>query len=64
VKLIEPDINFIEKLSKDSGAPLKQCMQCGTCSVICKTFARRESFSKKRNDLGRLGIEKQTFGRP
>ena len=64
MKLIEPDINFIEKLSKDSGAPLKQCMQCGTCSVICKLSPEENPFPRKEMIWAGWGLKNKLLGDP
>ncbi|MBD3167308.1 heterodisulfide reductase [bacterium] len=29
------DREFVERMLEVSGQPFKQCMQCGTCSVVC-----------------------------
>ncbi|MBN2347360.1 MAG: quinone-interacting membrane-bound oxidoreductase complex subunit QmoC [Bacteroidales bacterium] len=47
---IPPDINFKKELKKISKSSLNECMQCGTCSVVCslapeeKPFPRKEMF--------------------
>jgi quinone-modifying oxidoreductase subunit QmoC len=32
---VEPDLDFIRALSKQSGDTFKKCFQCGTCSATC-----------------------------
>ncbi len=44
---IVPDIKFIESLKKQSNAPLKQCMQCGNCSVVCELSTEDNPFPRK-----------------
>ncbi|MCF8298767.1 MAG: quinone-interacting membrane-bound oxidoreductase complex subunit QmoC [Saprospiraceae bacterium] len=44
---IKPNIEFIRDLRMESGADLKQCMQCGTCSVVCDLSPDDNPFPRK-----------------
>jgi len=44
---IEPDIDFIEFVKKDSGSDLSICMQCGTCTAVCDLSPEINPFPRK-----------------
>jgi quinone-modifying oxidoreductase subunit QmoC len=44
---IIPDIEFKIELKRMSGAPLNECMQCGTCSVVCSLAPDNKPFPRK-----------------
>ncbi|MBN1185631.1 MAG: quinone-interacting membrane-bound oxidoreductase complex subunit QmoC [Bacteroidales bacterium] len=64
MKITEPDIQFISELKKESGAPLKQCMQCGTCSVVCKLSPEDRPFPRKEMILAGWGMKDKLIGNP
>lgn len=44
---INPDIDFIEFLKKDSGSDLSICMQCGSCTAVCDLSPDDNPFPRK-----------------
>jgi quinone-modifying oxidoreductase subunit QmoC len=42
-----PDIEFKKELTKISRASLNECMQCGTCSVVCSLAPEEKPFPRK-----------------
>ena len=44
---IEPDLEFIRELSRQSGGSFKKCFQCGTCSATCDVSPDTEPFPRK-----------------
>ncbi len=44
---ITPDIQFKKELRKVSKAPLNECIQCGTCSVVCSLAPDDRPFPRK-----------------
>ena len=42
-----PDIKFKKQLTELSKAPLNECMQCGTCSVVCSLAPEDKPFPRK-----------------
>ena len=59
-----PDKKFIKELSKSSGASLKQCMQCGACSAICKLSPEDKPFPRKEMIWAAWGLKNKLFGNP
>lgn len=64
MQTIVPDIGFIEILKKDSKAPLKECMQCGTCSVVCKLSPDEKPFPRKEMIWASWGLKNKLLGNP
>ncbi len=44
---VVPDIQFKKQLKQLSKAPLNECMQCGTCSVVCSLAPDEKPFPRK-----------------
>ncbi len=61
---ITPDINFIKTLQKSSKASLKECMQCGTCSVVCKLSPEENPFPRKEMIWASWGLKEKLIGNP
>lgn len=61
---INPDIAFKKKLEQISGAPLNQCMQCGTCSVVCNLSPDVKPFPRKEMVYAGWGMSEKLIGNP
>ncbi len=61
---IKPNIQFIKELSKDSNSPLKQCMQCGNCSVVCNLSPDKDPFPRKEMMWASWGLKDKLMGDP
>jgi len=44
---VEPDGDFIRRLSRQSGSKFLMCMQCGTCSATCAISPDTDPFPRK-----------------
>jgi quinone-modifying oxidoreductase subunit QmoC len=55
---ITPDIQFKKQLKKISRAPLNECMQCGTCSVVCSLSPDDNPFPRKELVWAGWGMKK------
>lgn len=60
----KPDIQFISKLKKDSHAPLKQCMQCGNCTVVCNLATDDNPFPRREMNLAAWGQRDALLANP
>ncbi len=49
------DPAFIEKLNTISGEPIKTCMQCGTCSVVCPMESSMQHTARAVMHLAQFG---------
>lgn len=61
---IEPDVDFIRVLSKESSNTFKLCMQCGTCSVTCGISPDRAPFPRKEMAWATWGLKDRLIGDP
>lgn len=64
MKITQPDIQFIKELKEESKAPLKQCMQCGSCSVVCKLTPDDNPFPRKEMIYAAWGMKDKLIGNP
>jgi quinone-modifying oxidoreductase subunit QmoC len=61
---IEPDVDFIRALGKESGNTFKLCMQCGTCSVACGVSPDRAPFPRKEMAWATWGLKDRLLADP
>jgi len=59
---IRPNKEFKVELGKLSGAPLNQCMQCGTCSAVCSLAPEERPFPRKEMIWSAWGMKEQLIG--
>lgn len=64
MNFVQPDIEFITQLKQESNAPLKQCMQCGTCSVVCKIAPEDNPFPRKEMMMAGWGMKDKLLCNP
>ena len=61
---VEPDLNFIRAISKQSGDSLKKCFQCGTCSATCELSPDRRPFPRKEMAWAAWGMKDRLLNDP
>lgn len=61
---IVPDIQFKKELGKLSKAPLNECIQCGTCSVVCSLAPDERPFPRKEMIWAAWGLKDRLIGNP
>lgn len=61
---IEPDVDFIRILSKETDNTFKLCMQCGTCSVTCGISPDRAPFPRKEMAWATWGMKDRLLADP
>lgn len=59
---LSPDIKFKKELKELSKAPLSECMQCGTCSVVCSLAPENNPFPRKEMVWAGWGMKEQLLG--
>ncbi len=61
---IEPDLDFIQALSKQDKGNFKKCFQCGTCSVTCALSPDQKPFPRKEMIWATWGMKDRLFKDP
>ncbi|MBN2523605.1 MAG: quinone-interacting membrane-bound oxidoreductase complex subunit QmoC [Bacteroidales bacterium] len=59
-----PDIQFKKELRRVSKAPLNECIQCGTCSVVCSLAPDEKPFPRKEMIWAGWGMKEKLIANP
>ena len=60
--MVEPDVGFIDEVSKLGGGDLKKCFQCATCSVACPISPENKPFPRKEMIAASWGLKDRLVG--
>ncbi|MDJ0782168.1 MAG: quinone-interacting membrane-bound oxidoreductase complex subunit QmoC [Desulfosarcinaceae bacterium] len=55
--LVEPDVGFIEEVSRLGGADVKKCYQCATCAVACPISPDTKPYPRKEMIAASWGLK-------
>lgn len=61
---ITPDIQFKKELKKLSNSSLNECMQCGTCSIVCSLSPEDRPFPRKEMIWAGWGMKQKLISNP
>ena len=61
---VSPDIKFKKQLKRISNSSLNECMQCGTCSVVCSLAPDERPFPRKEMIWAGWGMKDKLIGNP
>jgi len=61
---IKPNLEFKKELKKLSNSSLNECIQCGTCSVVCSLASDEKPFPRKEMIWAGWGIKEKLIGNP
>ncbi len=64
MNIIQPDIDFIQQTKKISGSSLKECMQCGECTIVCAITPESKPFPRKEVFWAGWGLKDKLIGNP
>jgi quinone-modifying oxidoreductase subunit QmoC len=59
---VEPDVGFINEVSRLGGGDLKKCFQCATCSVVCPISPDTKPFPRKEMIAASWGLKDRLVG--
>jgi len=59
---VATDIEFKKKIKKLSNSSLNECMQCGTCSVVCSLAPDEKPFPRKEMIWAGWGLKNKLIG--
>jgi len=59
---IKTDIQFKKELKLLSGSSLNECMQCGTCTVVCSLTPANKPFPRKEMIWAGWGLKEKLIG--
>lgn len=60
--VVEPDVEFINDVSKLGGQDVKKCFQCATCSVACPISPDTKPFPRKEMIATSWGLKDRLVG--